>query len=39
MCACLGVGECMMMVREVVPAGGGHRLELVVGKGISEVFP
>ena len=29
----------MVMVHEVVPACSGHRLELVVWKGISEVFP
>lgn len=32
-----GIGQGMVMVREVKPAGGGYGLELVVGKPVAEM--
>ena len=37
MCACLGVGQGMVVAGEVISAGGGHSLELVIGKSMAEV--
>ena len=30
------IGECMMMLKQIEAAGGGYRLQLVVGQGVSE---
>lgn len=32
MCASLCISQCMMVVRQIVPAGIGHRVELMVGQ-------
>ena len=37
--ACLGIGQSVMVIREVVPAGSGDGLELVVGQGATEMSP
>ena len=35
----LGIGQSVMVIREVVPAGSGDGLELVVGQGATEMSP
>ena len=35
----LGIGQCMVVVKKVVPAGGGDGLELMVGETASEMSP
>ena len=34
-----GIGQSVMVIREVVPAGSGDGLELVVGQGATEMSP
>ena len=36
-CTCLCIGEGVMMVHEVIPAGSGYGLELMVRKPAAEV--